>query len=109
MVQGISYKDPDLTFEIVEGLVYKVEKNRTKQCDVSINISGTGSVNVKTSNKLPTSLNDPLLVISDIGLTPDFYTFGENIIANYMKFEPNQAGTRVIVSNGLIFTNLNLS
>ena len=55
MAQGTSYKDPDLTFEIVEGLVYKVEKNRTKQCDVSINISGTGSVNVKTSNKLPSN------------------------------------------------------
>ena len=97
-----------LTFILEEGVVYQVDKHPSKSSDISIDITGSGSVNIKASSTKPTTLNDPVLKVVDENLTEQFYIFDQNIVPKYIKIEQNQAGSRAIVATGLVFTNLNL-
>lgn len=98
-----------LIVELQESVVYQVDKHPSKSSDISIDISGTGSVNIKGSSTRPTSLNDAILKVIDSNLTEQFYIFDQNVFPQYIKIEQNQAGSRTIIATGLVFTNLNLS
>ena len=88
-------------YEVEEGKVYQLERITSTNVRPTVHITGTGSLDMRVSVQIPSSISDPILTlgVEDEDLIPDLYQFNE-ATPNFIKFEANQAGTRTITLSG---------
>jgi len=88
-------------YQISEGVVYRIRAS-VSNIRQSAHITGTGTVNLRGCVQIPTSINDPILTLdeSDTDIT-GFKEFKKAMV-NYIKFEENQTGTRIITLKGFV-------
>jgi hypothetical protein len=89
---------PRYEFEILENKVYQLIPISFTNAPKQIHITGTGTVDLRGCIETPTTLNDPILTLTeeDTNLS-GLYDMGE---VNYIKLVQNQAGTRKIILSG---------
>lgn len=86
-------------YEISEGVVYRIRPS-VANIRQSVHITGTGSVNLRGCVQIPTSINDPILTLDESDTKISGFKEFKQALVNYIKFEENQAGTRVITIKG---------
>lgn len=93
--------NPSYQFIVEEGKVYRIYPTTITNIIPQIQIVGTGSVDLKGSFFVPTSENDSVLQFDESSVDLNgIYRFEE--MPNFIKFEPNAAGSRQIVLVGFM-------
>lgn len=87
-------------FVIEENKVYKITPTRISNISPSIQITGSGTVNLKGSIQIPTSLNDPILTLEESDSNLFGFHHFEKGYPNFIKLEQSSAGIRVITLSG---------
>lgn len=89
-------------FVIEEGKVYEVRPTDIVNRKPCVQITGTGTVDLRGSLQRPTAVDDDILTLeSEDSSLFGFYHFKDSV-PNFIKFEENDAGTRVITLSGFI-------
>lgn len=89
-------------FVIQEEVVYKIKPTNITNIAPSIHITGSGSVNLRGSIQIPSSVDDPILTLEPLDSNLfGFYHFVEGY-PNFIKLEPSDAGVRVITLSGFL-------
>jgi hypothetical protein len=87
-------------FVVEEGKVYEVRPSKIVNRLPCVQITGTGSVNLRGSLQRPATIDSAILTLnSDDENLNGFYHF-EGSIPNFIKFEESEAGERVITLSG---------